>query len=99
MTIAAIIAAIGGILAALFAAFSVGKAKANAKATEQRSADKEALGARIIEETKAASQREVKTVQGANDELSKVNAMSADDLANELRDNWTRPDDSAGTKR
>lgn len=78
------------VIVALFSAWSVGKSSARAKAAEQRQADNEALAARLVNEQRAANEREVQTVKATND-VQKDNAgLSDSDADKRLRGEWQR---------
>lgn len=68
----------------------VGKAEAEANASEERAGDREAIATRQVNEAREASQREVEVIQGAND-VKENNSIVDDDGVNQrLRDDWSR---------
>lgn len=68
----------------------VGKAEAEANASEQRAGDREAIATREVNEAREASQREVEVIQGANDVKTNNSIVDDDGVNQRLRDDWTR---------
>ena len=68
----------------------VGKAEAEADASEQRAGDREAIATRQVNEAREASQREVEAIEGANNVKTNNSIIDDDGVNQRLRDDWTR---------
>jgi len=74
-----VLALIGALLTALF----VGKSKEKAKNLEKQNIEKQVA-------IKAAAEKQVETIKGANDVKNDINKLEPDVAANRLRDDWSR---------
>jgi len=87
LSLSAILGIIGAAIVGIFGAYFGGKAKAKSAArVEQVGID----AARVVQSNNAATEAQVKAVKKASDETAKVSASSSNDVASELRNNWTR---------
>lgn len=85
-----IFAAIGLVLAAWFFGKKQGSDNAKIESEKEKREEAETIAVNQIEKAKEVAKREVETVQGANDVLSKVNYTDINDIANKLREKWAR---------
>lgn len=68
----------------------VGKSEAEAEASEKRAGDREAIATRQINEAREASEREVKTVKGANNVKTNNDMLDDSAVNDKLRNDWSR---------
>lgn len=68
----------------------VGKAEAEADASEEKAGDREAIAVRQVNEAREASKREVEAIEGANDVKENNSTISDSNVNKLLRDNWER---------
>lgn len=85
-----ILSVLGGLIALVLAAFSVGKSKEKVKATEALKRDIEKRAAERVIEAKAAANKQVEIIKGANDVKNDVNKLDNNSATDELRNEWQR---------
>lgn len=81
-----------------FSGKRIGKAEADVKAEQQRTADSEALAVDEVKKAQAAADQQVKTVANANETNNDINRMSDADVLRELHADYDRPDPADGDK-
>lgn len=88
--IAAAAAALLALAATAASIFYAGKKKAEANVADERADEKVIAGLNKAHEIKAASDKEVDSVKGANDVAKNINMLNDDAAVNQLRDQWSR---------
>ncbi len=68
----------------------VGKAENNAERIGEKAKEHEAIAVRQVNEQRAASERQNETLKGVNDVKNNIDSLSDDDVANKLRDKFSR---------
>lgn len=93
--IIAFLSALGLIVGIYFTGKKIGKAENEVSSANQKIKDNEALAVDEINRGRAASETETETIKAAKDASDEVLSTNISDVANELRDNWTRTDDDS----
>lgn len=93
--IVAALSLLGLIVGIYFTGKKIGKAENEVSSANQKIKDNEALAVDEINRGRAASETETETIKAAKDASDEVLSTNINDVANELRNEWTRTDDDS----